>query len=73
MQLRRPRRRVVPPSSSKPAGIHPSLIDVFERHPEWRRRTELTLRAKMAGRPVPKFPLLATTRKQRAAAKRRMK
>lgn len=35
-----------------------TLTDVLERHPEWRRRLILTLRAKQAGRPIPKFPLL---------------
>ena len=35
-----------------------TLKDVLKRHPEWKRRLEITLRAKLSGRDVPSFPLL---------------
>lgn len=35
-----------------------TLKDVLARHPEWRRRLDLTLRAKRAGIDPPEFPPL---------------
>ena len=53
-------REVLQARSYRPArktaeahGPHPSLVDVFERHPEWRRRLEALLRAGIPREPLP--------------------